>query len=210
MSSQMTDGCPFCKAVSSCSTGAGLSQCIENTPLYESQSFLVFPALGPVVPGHVLVVTKQHRPGFSSLSQRVLQEYEELADTLLPRIPFAIAQPTEAEHGATDSEPGGATVVHAHMHWFPVDVDILPALNDIMQPSRSEVNVVDLAMMPAVPYVFVRRKGMYSHLFVDHGIPSQLLRKLVSEAASDGEWDWHKQAHPQWVVDTVARWRETI
>jgi len=203
------DGCPFCKAIAERHMNEAGGR-VENTPLYESPSFVVFPALGPVVPGHVVVVSKQHRPSFASLTNTELCEYDALAHDLLPRMPFACAQPIEAEHGATDIDAGGATVVHAHMHWFPADVDIVSSLEGTMRKSLSGLNVVDLAGLPDEPYVFVRRKGAYSHVFVDDGIPSQLLRRLVSDAASDGQWDWRKQAHAAWVVDIVTRWQELI
>lgn len=201
------DGCPFCNAVAIRSTGQSDDR-PENTPLYESSSFVVFPALGPVVPGHVLVVSKQHRPSFAQLTLAELREYEGLASDLLPRLPFADSQPIEAEHGATDADAGGATVVHAHMHWFPTDIDIAGLLDGTMRRILLDSDVPALANLPEVPYVFVRRKETFSHVFADEGIPSQLLRRLVSEAASDGQWDWRQQAHAHWVVETVARWRE--
>ncbi|MBN1125503.1 MAG: HIT domain-containing protein [Sedimentisphaerales bacterium] len=172
-----------------------------------TNSFVIFPALGPVVPGHVLVVSRDHHPSFASLSDVQLYEYEELADNLFQKIPYANSQPLEGEHGATNTDTGGATVAHAHMHWFPTDAEIVKSLQSCMKQRSFTGPINFLRSAEPNPYVFLRRQDTYSCLFTNGNIPSQLLRRLVSEATGSNEWDWHSYPHWQWIHELVAKWR---
>src|SRR5215471_12439458 len=90
-----------------------------NTILGRSGAFLIVPALGPLVVGHVLVVSAKHKAGLRYLTSADQQDYERLrvqvrsyckkfGDTLL-----------EAEHGARDTSVRGPCIRHTHVHILP-------------------------------------------------------------------------------------------
>ena len=63
---------------------------IENTILLKTQNFIVVPALGPLISGHVLIVSTLHFPSIASMGIEAIVEYEKIVG-LLP-YPLSIEQ----------------------------------------------------------------------------------------------------------------------
>src|SRR5690242_1505151 len=61
--------CVFCDA-----QDAHGSSRLENSELLNSEHFVLMPALGPLVPGHVLIVSRDHALSLAALGTSVLTE----------------------------------------------------------------------------------------------------------------------------------------
>ncbi|OGE80081.1 MAG: hypothetical protein A2660_00320 [Candidatus Doudnabacteria bacterium RIFCSPHIGHO2_01_FULL_45_18] len=105
----MNKDCVFCKII------AGE---IPSDKVYEDEFVLSFLDLHPVMPGHTLIMPKQHSDGFLSTDDEILRQ-------LVPemkKIAKAVMQVTSA-HGVNISTNHGAaagqSVFHLHFHIIP-------------------------------------------------------------------------------------------
>src|ERR1035438_7374890 len=70
------NSCPLCCAIDDRPLFIG--DVNVNTILGHSGNFVIIPALGPLVVGHVLVVSSQHAEGLRYLTPEVQQNYKRL------------------------------------------------------------------------------------------------------------------------------------
>ncbi|HII71232.1 TPA: HIT family protein [Candidatus Woesearchaeota archaeon] len=110
----MLEGCPFCL------TDPSKSDIPERTVL-ETENFRVFPTLGQIVEGYLLVAPKEHYASVGALPDEMYGELEEVKDRIDLRIRREYCPPIWIEHGGL-----GQTVFHAHLHAvpFPPERDI--------------------------------------------------------------------------------------
>src|SRR5260370_20018224 len=99
----MASDCTLCKVVD-----AGL---VNQRPVYDTQltgttSFLVIPAVGPVRPGHVMVVSRSHVSNLASMPSAALVEYNELVRTVSRDDAHGLRDVLDAEHGGAEGERG--------------------------------------------------------------------------------------------------------
>jgi ATP adenylyltransferase len=92
---------------------------LYNRKLLETDQFVVLPSVGPLVPGHVMVVSKTHSYSLSSMGADAVSEYDALAARLRTAPFLRNGVPLEAEHGSTADDKAGACVIHTHVHWVP-------------------------------------------------------------------------------------------
>lgn len=102
--------CPFCNMDKTC---------LENTILEETQYFYVIPALGSIVEGYILIISKKHINSMSDLTNEEINEYEnliakyrEIFKSIYKKYPIIF------EHGAPNIEDKirANSVNHAHTH----------------------------------------------------------------------------------------------
>ena len=109
--------CALCVAVAD--STRHVTPFLHNQKLLETNRFIVLPSLGPLMPGHVMVVGREHQNSLASMGREALEEYEELANRLRVAPFLRDGVPLEAEHGSTANDKAGACVVHTHVHWLP-------------------------------------------------------------------------------------------
>lgn len=172
-----------------------------NTILGRSGNFVIVPALGPLVVGHVLVVSAEHKAGLRYLPPADQQDYEilrmqlrsyckKLGDTLL-----------EAEHGARDASLRGPCIRHAHVH-------ILPGLgeagrlfdNNLACPliGNGNVNTLD-------SYIWVD-DGCRATAYDGSRVMGQEIRQTIGRYLRLDDWDWAVSSKPELVARTIKYW----
>src|SRR5437016_4295162 len=112
----MTTLCALCRAVDEHFADVRPEY---DTHLYVTPSFVVIPAVGPVTPGHVLIVSKQHLPNLASMDTAALGEYKALVERLRQKPCYSNTVCIEAEHGASLVDAGGACITHVHVNFIP-------------------------------------------------------------------------------------------
>jgi ATP adenylyltransferase len=92
-----------------------------DTVIEEHHGFVTMPSLGAIVPGWLLVVSREHHLCSAALdraSHKLLLESVENAKGLLSH---AFSAPTVFEHGpASPGTPVGCGIDHLHMHLVPL------------------------------------------------------------------------------------------
>ena len=102
--------CPFCNMDKSK---------LENTILDETQKFYVIPALGSLVEGYILIISKRHINSMSELPIEEMSEYEILINKYRKILKSIYKKyPIVFEHGSpnTENEMKANSVSHAHTH----------------------------------------------------------------------------------------------
>jgi diadenosine tetraphosphate (Ap4A) HIT family hydrolase len=194
-------GCALCVAVAD-ATGGGESF-LHNRKLMETERFVVLPSVGPVVPGHVMVVSKSHWHSLASMGPLAIREYESLAARLRTAPLLRDADPLEAEHGATGEDKAGACVIHTHVHWVP---GMGQFWNEFKQhlSLRRERDLFEVSNNGGT-YIFVRASAKRA-IYEAQGLRSQTIRRILCGILDREDTDWMQALRPDWVEETVKAW----
>lgn len=119
--------CPFCNMDKTK---------LENTILDETQYFYIIPALGSIVEGYILIISKRHIHSMSELTVNERKEYENLMNQYREIFKSIYTKyPIIFEHGSPliESKLKANSVVHAHTHIvnhnYKNEVDLLKREN---------------------------------------------------------------------------------
>lgn len=180
-----------------------------DQPLHMSQRFAVFPALGHLVEGYTMVVSRVHAVCMGELTASEWNELEDVKVWLRKITEPQFGPITFFEHGSvTDSVPSGSSVIHAHVHAMPIPAS---SWKQILGSSPlSSVASVDFArdsFAKGRTYLLVERpNGLFYGFWPDQGLPSQYLRRLVARAVGeDGRWNWQYYPFHERVAATLER-----
>jgi ATP adenylyltransferase len=175
---------------------------LHNQKLLETPRFVVLPSVGPLVPGHVMVVSKVHYQSLASMGAEAVLEYERLA-ARLRKAPFlSDGDPLEAEHGSTVNDKAGACVIHTHVHWLPGMGRFWNEFAQKLSP-RSETDLLDLS--GDASYIFARGRSQQAIFYAD-GLRSQTVRRILCELMDRDDIDWMQARRLDWVKETVEAW----
>lgn len=200
----MDPRCPLCGAVQGPDMPSGNRE-LQNTVLKQTNRFVVLPSVGPVLPGHVMVVSREHLPSLASMGREALAEYEALACELAARAPFSTAGVLEAEHGPTEDEKAGACVIHTHVHWIPSVAEHAQMFDGILEVLIEGEDIRDIASVN-FPYIFVRGNLGKVRVYKGSGLPSQAIRRKLCEELGRDDIDWKQALRRNWIEQTVRYW----
>lgn len=180
---------------------------ISNRSLFGNSHFQIVPTLGQIVEGHLLVVPTEHRCALADVPNQELRELE----TLCRRISSILTEKHGScvffEHGTRGERSGGCGIDHAHMHAVPVAaVGVL----DVLTREFGGFAITDLADINEVvkresSYLFFEDGSASRHVFPVKELPSQYMRKLVSESIGKSDWDWRKCGREPELLSTLER-----
>jgi diadenosine tetraphosphate (Ap4A) HIT family hydrolase len=106
----MKKGCPFCEK----------NQETYNRILEWTDDFYILSDIGPIVPGHLLLIPRQHIPCLATLDKELEKPFFVLKEKIISFLRKNYGQPIIFEHGVT-----GQTVFHAHIHFIPTNEPLL-------------------------------------------------------------------------------------
>lgn len=175
----------------------------------ETPELAVIPSLGPLVDGHVLVVPKIHARSFAQLQiePAIVEAFLSRAKTTIANAFGSRVQVFEHGTGANSAQPA-CSVEHAHVHIVPcaVEFDDPPVAGYEWETMRNEAALREL--VGDGEYLRVGTASGWSIARGAEGFPSQLLRRVLSEAIEAEEatdWDWRANPRPDSVRRTFSR-----
>jgi len=191
------DSCRFCNII----LNHRLSECeaiqipIYDTLLFETESFIVIPALGALVPGYLMIVTRNHLHSMAYCSEAELIELTDVIRYLntLIKETFAIS-PILFEHGSAIGcvNKSGCCVEHAHLHIVPVN---LSEKSRIVE-NTSAIKIPDLQALRIYcgkPYLLYVNENNQYYVSSDTILPSQFMRQWVAkEIGCPLKYDWRR------------------
>jgi diadenosine tetraphosphate (Ap4A) HIT family hydrolase len=161
----------------------------------ESSDFGVFPSLGALVVGHVLVVPKVHWRSLAECPRPKSSNFDEFILRLREGLQGITGQRVHAfEHGSGREGSIACSIEHAHQHLVPSDVDIdLPDLYGTTWESipsgvgrlSDQVRAREYlyySPYPTQSYVAVLPEGIHAQ--------SQLMRRVFASSLGIKQWDW--------------------
>lgn len=195
-----TKSCALCRSVAEARLGDAAA--VHNRKLLETPQFIVLPSVGPLVVGHVMVVSKAHCASLASMGKDAIDEYESVAGRLHSAPLLRDSDPLEAEHGSTENNKVGACVIHTHVHWIPNMGQFWAAFEQRLR-RRPEGCLLEVGARG--PYIFARAAGGRG-IFEAHGLRSQTIRGILCDLLEREDTDWMQALRMNWVEETVQAW----
>ena len=201
----MKENCLFCEIIHNNSG----KTC--DRVLYEDSNFYVVPALGCLVPGYVLIVSKKHVNSMCYLSSNERHALDILIDKVskLYKSEFGF-YPTVFEHGADNNgiNKSACCVLHAHMHVIPHEFSLFNEMHDSLNFSRVTSYLEFYSKCYDRSYLLYihNDKVKYVRVFDDEVSPSQIFRKWVAkDIGIEDQWDWRLYHFDSYIDETVSR-----
>jgi diadenosine tetraphosphate (Ap4A) HIT family hydrolase len=189
------DCCQFCLEFQGM-TDAVYWTLAENNPpdrtIHRTKNFRVIPPLGQFVEGAVLIVSERHVPSCSLFSDEEFDELAELMAATEKILGGLYSPPVFFEHGPPpDLSKGTCCVDHAHVHAFPVAVDVHAFLRTRLPGTEiSGLREMRSRKSGSGGYLFLQQQGR--KYFYECGvIPSQMIRQIIAgELGVPERWHW--------------------
>lgn len=184
------------------------SRIVKQTPI-----FVVLPTIGHLVEGYLLVLPRMHYTSFGHLPPCLVEEFQKLKQEVRSVL-FSECHvpPIVFEHGpVSETRRGGSSVDHAHMHFVPAPVDLLPTIRSNFG-GRPIDSLVELRgpISRGVPYLYYEDASGQGYVFDAPHVPSQYLRRLVAEQLNTPDkWNWLTFPEVDVLKTTIARFKMT-
>lgn len=177
--------------------------------MYATQDFVLLPSIGPLVVGHGMLVSREHRESLAEMPPPALSAYERLVERATAFLEQRKLALVEVEHGSTGFAGGGACIVHTHVHWLPSKPEIVRTIGDHLKLITKVDDANQLVAFKSIAYVSVRcRPGGYIYVYDARDSPSQLARRLIAEQLGLESWDWAVTPRPEVVRLTISFWND--
>lgn len=174
--------------------------------ILRTHSFCVFPSLGHIAEGHLLIAPLEHFCALADLREDRLEEIEVLRLSVRSVLTEQYGDCIFFEHGTRTRGAGGCGIDHAHMHALPVAA---PGVSEILMRKFGGCSVRSFGdVREAVKeqsYLFFEDSSASGYVFPVKQLPSQYMRKLVAESIGKPDWDWRKCTHEPELFSTLER-----
>jgi diadenosine tetraphosphate (Ap4A) HIT family hydrolase len=163
----------------------------------ETENFISFPSISPIVAGHMLIFPKAHIPNMISIVPGIYDELFELIDSISKHLSRYFDVPFIFEHGITRFKGNACGINHAHIHLVPLKKDTIVKVCDrIMEiypiNIRGELHSINQKADREMPYLLYGDSINQINLIHNQDIPSQFMRRIILEEIGEKEWDWKK------------------
>jgi len=194
--------CQLCKAVSDSKTN---KPSIENRQLFSTKSFIVTPCIGPINPGHVLIISKKHIENLSCMKVDKVQELLTIKKLLWNDLNKFYFNCLIAEHGAFDfQQKSGACIIHTHLHVIPDAKECINAFDEMLE--FKTLSCLNDIVQLNFPYILVMTKQIIKAYHAE-SVPSQMIRQLVLSSKGENlNWDWRTQPKNDFNKRTIEIW----
>ena len=175
--------------------------------IYENKNWAVWPTIGAIVPGYVMIVTKSHRLSLLDCSKEELLELEGLLSHTRDLLGKIYHLPCIAfEHGGVCGIANKPSCIdHCHLHVVPLAEDIYHKIDlEKFQVNKIETLMGLMNVKRGDPYLLYQNQK--KEIFVLHADTyiSQYFRQFIalSEKVPD-KWDWRSNHFPENIKKTI-------
>jgi hypothetical protein len=183
-------GCAFCVKFGNMTSDERNWYDVELTSLGD---FVVVPALGALIEGHLMIVTRNHYQSMAYLSEGELVQLSSFVQEVREVLSDAYNGVVVFEHGpALPMHSGGSCIDHAHLQVIPLKIDLLPDLLKC-HACRSIGEMRELIMLrhQTMPYFFYQNQLGQMYVSQPADVPSQYMRRLIAAVLEKpDEWDY--------------------
>ena len=183
--------CDFCKELSN--NSMYIDNNFGSRFIINYKDIYVFPSLGELERGHLIIVPKEHVLSFSKLSELRKMDMKKLIEVIIRKyIELYNQHPIFFEHGNFDyGESGGQSIEHAHLHILPRSIDLSDKIRKYLEHVQT-IPEISFSFSQEQSYILFIDSLENSHYFTGN-IQSQLLRKLYAECiGKKKDWDWRE------------------
>lgn len=178
----------------------------ENTIINENSNFYVLPALGSLVEGYLLIVSKRHVNSMADLNEEEKSDYIDLINKYI-KIFYNVygINPIIFEHGTPmpNNKMRANSVFHAHTHIvnynFLDSERIIKSLNFKSIKDACDIN-------KNKNYIFYMDDSLKCYVSYNFPSESQLMRKIMAkELGIDDKFDWRNNRFMNNITSTIKK-----
>jgi diadenosine tetraphosphate (Ap4A) HIT family hydrolase len=203
--------CDFCDEFSGGSSNAfraRYGQSVQDRVILATESFRVFPSIGQLVEGYLLIAPVAHYRALDEMPTQVFDQLSTVRESVRAAMSKTYGPSLSFEHGAREPVNGGCGVYHAHLHVVP-----FPTLRDPVAelknrfPCKLLPQLKDIATVThgTSPYLLYEDLESNSYAFFVGNLSSQYMRRLLAEILGQSDWDWRAAGREQRLFDALAR-----
>ena len=165
---------------------------LQNRIIYETENFFVYPTIGQIVEGYLLILPKEHYLSIGQMPKKFITEVEQIKNFLYKQVSKMYMPPIFFEHGSV-KEAGGCGVYHAHIHVVPCNVskEIIEVISKsyVLHQIKTMYELSQYIKQDK-PYLYFEDNKKTRYVFEIDEIPSQYIRRIFAELIFAKEWDW--------------------
>lgn len=170
---------------------------VNSRILFETTNWLVMPTIGPLRPGHLLMVSRRHYTSVGACPDLTNRELEGILEMVAQVLFDVYGLPVAAfEHGAVSyTKKGGCCVDHAHVHVLPCPFELLNPLKESFSVETiTHFSALSLSVEMGQPYLFYQDPAGMRYLLTAPVIASQCMRILIARKQGTPQiWNWRME-----------------
>ncbi len=176
--------------------------------ILETEHFVVFPSVGPLKIGHIILCPKSHYTSFARLPEDLEKEYQNIKAQLRNFLNNTFKEAVHIfEHGSNvECSRIPCSVEHAHQHFVPTNVDVLDTLRNGIEWKHIQSNIASLSQGAGrSEYLFYESPNGETIMAVGKrdGFESQYIRRVFANALGKSDlWNWRIHPSPIDVEET--------
>ncbi len=208
----MDNRCRFCKVFAFRPTVPNEGVQSFEKILFQSKNFAVFPSLGALIEGWLLIVPKDHALCLGALSHELHSELDELRRQVSRALKECYGPVTVFEHGpACPNHLVGCGVDHAHLHVLPTQINLIEGVKEIFPEPlewKSVVSIQETAFYyeAGLPYLYVEQSPGQGYVTTHPNLQSQMFRKVIARHVGRPErFNWREFPETANIRSTVER-----
>jgi diadenosine tetraphosphate (Ap4A) HIT family hydrolase len=194
-----------------------MSHEVETRILWEGNDWLLIPTIGPLTPGHLLLVPRKHYFSVLRSPSEVLTEFNALLERCASKLQSLYKKDVLVfEHGTIDGQKNcGACIEHAHLHIAPGPSTFISSATSEFPGWSYRSTITDLIpLIGNSPYMLIGSVKPQPFFGVrqcrDH-IPSQFLRRVFAQELEEKvDWDWRKHPNANTFLKTMNDWKSNV
>ena len=176
-----------------------------------THKFVIMPMVGPLVPGYLLIVPKDHYLSISQLPKEQIEELKIVKEELKKVFEEHYGKSVFYEHGALScSAKGGSCSDHAHLHIVAVDIDVKDKFGQYGYELRKLDDYSEIINQKQrnIPYLYYENQKWEMFLADAPIVESQFIRKLIAKDidALDRAL-WNENIRIDWMIEIVKKLR---
>lgn len=185
--------CPFCKNTRF-NNNKLANLPTEDSILFENKHIYIQVDISPLCLGHILIITNKHYLNFFETSEEIKRDVIKIKE----KIKNVYKQVYNAdvlffEHGSAQAGYAGASIEHAHLHCIPYKFDISDSLHKLLgEPIECDI-LSSYDFNNEFSYIYVESEQNGNLIYKVNKLPSQFLRKLLSENFGNKEYLWQEK-----------------
>ena len=182
------------------------SDVLSTRALLNTGTFCVFPSIGQLVEGYLLISPLEHYSTLADMPDHLLAGIAALHGDVCSVASAEYGPCISYEHGAHPETGGGCGVYHAHLHVVPLGkhVDPVDALTAELPFERID-DLLDLRRAQGRSYLYYEDLSERRYLFRADNLPSQYLRRLLARTLGLSAWNWRECRKEGALVSTITR-----
>lgn len=175
----------------------------EECILFENNNIYVQVDISPLCRGHILIITKEHYLNFYETPDGIKKDTKKIMNTIIKLHRELYNSDTLFfEHGSAKSGYAGASIDHAHLHCVPYNNSINNDLDKLLGKAIECDIFAHSTFKNEFSYIYTENSNN-EKIYKVEKLPSQFLRKLMSEKINDGKYLWQEKCITNDSIDTL-------